>query len=150
MQALGFVPDQVESSLRRLSNKKLIETSERITFDEGLQDLVGDMPLAFRATTIGAYHVNRWAATFSYLDAMLIDTPILDSHVREQLIPGIASFDIRDRFRRANEFAAYLDRCWGTLASQSPPYFDWITLRKTASGSFEPVRRAVERISATS
>lgn len=150
MQALGFVPDQVESSLRRLSNKKLVETSERITFDEGLQDLVGDMPLAFRATTIGAYHVNRWATTFSYLDAMLIDTPILDSNVREQLIPGISSFDIRDRFRRANEFAAYLDRCWGTLAGRSPPYFDWVTLRGTASGSFEPVRRAVERMSASS
>lgn len=146
MQTFGFVPDQVESSLRRLSNKKLVETSERITFDEGLQDLVGDMPLAFRATTIGSYHVNRWAASFSYLDAVLIDTPILDSGVRERLIPGISSFDLRDRFRRSIAFAAYLDQCWNTLASKRPSYFDWNTLRKSASESFEPVRRAVEKM----
>lgn len=112
MQSLGYVLDQIERALRRLTNKKLIETTERITFDEGLQGLVGDMPLAFRATTNGAYHVQRWAPSFSYLDAMLFDTPILDDKLRNELTPKITSFDIRERYHRSVKFDNYLMESW--------------------------------------
>jgi len=145
MQRLGFVADQVEHALRRLTNKKLIETTERITFDEGLQGLVGDMPLAFRATTIGSYHVQRWAASFAYLDAMLIDTPILDDVTRNSTIPRVTSFDIRDRYKRSVIFDQYLTESWDPI-SPKPIYFDWPTLRKTGFNGFDSVKRAVERL----
>jgi GTPase SAR1 family protein len=144
MQGFGFVPDQIEHALRRLTNKKLIETTERITFDEGLQGLVGDMPIAFRATTNGAYHVQRWAPSFAYVDAMIFDTPIMDDEVRRKLVPKISSFDIKERFRRTEEFDKYLSSCWDDFGF-SPLYFDWPTVRKLGDVSFESVRRAVNR-----
>lgn len=145
MQNHGFVPDQIEHSLRRLTNKKLIETTERVTFDEGLQGLVGDMPLAFRATTNGAYHVQRWAPSFAYLDAMIFDTPIMDDGIRSNLISKVSSFEIKERHRRTEAFDKYLMSSWA-LFGFSPVYFDWPTVRKAGDASFESVRRAVQRI----
>jgi GTPase SAR1 family protein len=143
MQSYGFVPDQIEHALRRLTNKKLIETTERVTFDEGLQGLVGDMPLAFRATTVGAYHIQRWACSFAYMDAMLFDTPIFDEESRSEMSKSLESFDIRDRYSRTLLFAEYLDNCWARLPSY-PVYFDWQGLRRVGSSAFESVRRVVE------
>jgi GTPase SAR1 family protein len=143
MQSFGFVSDQVEHALRRLTNKKLIETTERITFDEGLQGLVGDMPLAFRATTIGSYHVQRWAPSFAYLDAMLFDTPILDESVRNEAILKLSSSDIRMRYKRTVAFDDYLKASWEQFEAR-PVYFDWPTIRLAGSSSFSSVKRATE------
>ncbi len=141
MQLYGYVPDQVEHALRRLTNKKLIETTERITFDEGLQGLVGDMPLAFRVTTIGSYHVMRWAPSFAYLDAMVFDTPILDEPLKREISVHLTSFDIRHRYARSTAFDKYLLDVWGRLDSH-PIYFDWPTMRRAAEPSFASVKRA--------
>jgi hypothetical protein len=56
MQSWRFLPDQTERALRKLTNKRLIDTTERITFEEDLAGLIGAMPEGFRATSIGAYH----------------------------------------------------------------------------------------------
>lgn len=140
----GFVVDQVEHALRPLTNKKLIETTERVTFDEGLQGLVGDMPMAFRATTIGSYHCNRWAPTFAYMDAMLVDTPILEQSVKTEISRSIDSFDISKRLHRTVLFDDYLEQCWLEF-SEYPVYFDWLTARKNGRKTFESVQRAVEK-----
>lgn len=140
----GFVVDQVEHALRKLTNRKLIETTERVTFDEGLQGLVGDMPMAFRATTIGSYHCNRWASTFAYLDAMLVDTPILEPKVRQEIAKNIESFDISKRLDRTVLFDGYLMHCWSEFIER-PVYFDWPTVRLSGNKTFESVRRAVEK-----
>jgi hypothetical protein len=41
MQKWRFLPEQVEKALRKLTNKRLIETTERITFEEDLVGLIG-------------------------------------------------------------------------------------------------------------
>lgn len=140
MQSQGFVNDQTEYALRRLTNKKLIETTERITFDEGLQGLIGDMPLAFRVTTVGAYHIQRWAPTFAYLDAMLFDTPIFDEDVRNRLRSNVASFNIQERYERATIFRDYLGVSWQEF-KRPPIYFDWPATVTGEAGSFDSVRR---------
>lgn len=144
LSRLGFVVDQAEHALRRLTNKKLIETTERVTFDEGLQGLVGDMPIAFRATTIGSYHCNRWAPTFAYMDTMLVDTPILNPSVRQEISKSINSFDISKRLNRTELFDEYLMQCW-TEFTEHPVYFDWTIVRANGDKTFESVRRAVEK-----
>lgn len=144
MQSHGFVHDQIEHALRRMTNKKLIETTERVTFDEGLQGLVGDMPLAFRITTVGAYHIHRWASNFAYLDAMLVDTPIFDEPAREKLRRTVSSFDIRDRYSRAISFRDYLDGCWQVF-NRSPIYFDWPTMAYSDTSSFDSVKRFLDK-----
>ncbi|MDR3055990.1 MAG: AAA family ATPase [Zoogloeaceae bacterium] len=142
MQKIGYVSEQIEQALRRLTNKKLIEGTERITFDEGLQGLMGDMPLAFRATTIGSYHVTRWVPTFAYMDAMLFDTPILDNDVRTDLVSKISSFEISERLRRTTIFRKYLDRSWDEI-SNPPLYFSWDNLRQLGEASFNSVQKFV-------
>ena len=140
----GFVVDQVEHALRKLTNKKLIETTERVTFDEGLQGLVGDMPMAFRVTTIGVYHCNRWAPTFAYMDAMLVDTPILEGDVRTAIGNSIGSFDISKRYHRTTLFADYLNKCWLEF-DDSPVYFNWPAVFESGSTTFKSVQRAVDK-----
>lgn len=144
IQSNGFVHEQIEYVLRRLTNKKLIETTERITFDEGLQGLVGEMPLAFRVTTVGAYHIQRWAPSFAYLDAMLFDTPIFDEEGKDKLHRKISSFDIKDRYERTTNFREYLDQSWQEI-KRHPIYFDWPTTRRSDTGSFDAVKRFLEK-----
>jgi hypothetical protein len=124
LQRLGFLPEQTEQALRRLTNKRLIETTERITFEEDLTGLIGDMPQGFRCTSIGAYHLRRWAGEFSYLDAMVFDTPIFDETVREQILQTLNSFEIGDRYARTLQFRNYLSATWDASGLR-PPYFDW-------------------------
>jgi hypothetical protein len=144
MQNWGFNQQQTESALRRTTNKRLIETTERVTFDEDITGLIGDMPAAFRLTTVGAYHLLKWAPTFAYLDAMAFDTPIFEAATLDDLSKEAESFDIRERYRRTMEFKKYLNTVWHN-SNLAPPYFDWLGLLPIGQASFESVRRFVER-----
>jgi hypothetical protein len=121
MQRWGFLPEQAEGAARKLTNKRLIETTERITFEEDLVGLIGGIPAGFRPTSIGAYHVRRWTANFSYLDAMAFDTPIFDQVARERIVKRLGSFDIADRYERTLTFRNYLSEAWNSYAVR--PHF---------------------------
>ncbi|MDR0251422.1 MAG: ATP-binding protein [Burkholderiales bacterium] len=146
MQRCGYVRDQVEHALRRLTNKKLIETTERLTFNEGLQGLIGDLPLSFRVTTIGAYHIKRWAPSFPYMDAMVFDTPILNEDVRNIFLEKANSFDIKDRYKRTKAFDEYLKKSWDAIENP-PSYFNWPTIRAMGEESFASVKKHIESFS---
>jgi hypothetical protein len=147
IQAQGFLPEQVAGALRALTNKRLIETTQRITFEEDLTGLVGAMPEGFRVTSIGAYHLQRWAGTFAYLDAMLFDTPIFDPDIRDQINDNtLGSFDIAHRHNRALLFRNYLSYTW-EQAGLRVPYFDWPEIVRYGQREFDAVGRAVERLS---
>ena len=145
MQALAFLPNQTEGALRRLTNKRLIETTERITFEEDVTGLVGAMPHGFRVTTIGAYHLRRWLGTFAYLDAVLFDTPIFDDDATATISRNMESFDIRERLERTTSFRNYLTEVWDASGLR-PPYFDWRDAIKEGQGQFDAVSNAVEGI----
>lgn len=145
MQAWGFVPASTEAALRRANNKKLIETPDRVTFAEDEAGLYGDMPDSFRISTIGAYHLKRWIAEFSYLDATSYDTPILDEETRNAIRGQIDSFAITDRFERALAFRTYLAKSWHG-SNLKAPYFDWSAAVASGQESFNRVRRAIERM----
>lgn len=144
MQHWGFTPQQIEPALRGMTNKRLIETTERITFDEDITGLIGDMPAAFRITTVGAYHLRKWATIFAYLDAMVFDTPIFDSDLMENLTRNPESFDISDRAHRSTIFRSYLNKVWHN-SGLAPPYFDWTSLLPVGEISFKKVERFMSR-----
>lgn len=147
---VGFTQKQVESALRRATNKKLIETSLRVTFEEDIDSkLIGDMPTSFRVTTIGAYHVKRWLGEFAYLDAMLFDTPIIDEGMRNSLIQNLSCLKIASRFERTNLFRMYLRDCWNTYAT-APSYFNFEECLANGEHTFERVERAIKRNEAES
>lgn len=145
MQALGFIPSQTENALRRSTNKKLIETSQRFTFDEDETGLIGDMPERFRATSIGQYHLKRWISDFAYLDAMLFDTPIFDSFTINSMRSSCESFNIEERFKRTTLFKEYLLDVWKKLVNK-PTYFDMNESLKMGESSFENVKQAIDKI----
>lgn len=140
----GFNKEQIENALRRATNKKLLETTERITFDEDITGLIGDMPSAFRITTAGAYHLIKWCSTFAYFDAMVFDTPIFDNEVARKLQRNPGSFDIAERLERASTFREYLSKQW-QAANISIPYLDWPSLLPSGQSSFESVSRFVSK-----
>ena len=144
MQNWGFTPKSTETALRRCNNKKLIETPQRVTFDEDESGLFGDMPDCFRITTIGAYHLLRWIGEFSYLDAMSYDTPILDKELHNDLRTKANSFKIADRLDRAVAFRSYLTKVW-RRSKLSPQYFDWLTSLATGRRSFKRVEVAISQ-----
>ena len=145
MQEWGFTQEATEAALRRANNKKLLETPQRVTFEEDEGGLFGDIPECFRISTIGAYHLLRWISEFSYLDAMSYDTPILDGELNDSLKPKIASFAINDRFDRTQDFRGYLNKIWHS-SNLSPRYFDWSNLLTSGNESFRRVKKAIERI----
>jgi GTPase SAR1 family protein len=142
-QSCGFTESQIESALRRSTNKKLIETSLRVTFEEDEDsNLIGDMPDSFRVTTIGAYHIKRWLGEFAYLDAMLFDTPITDDECRNSLMKDLSSFAISVRYERSIIFRNYLRECWRSYPN-APSYFNLEDCLALGENSFERVARAI-------
>lgn len=108
LQGLGFVPDQIDACILRAHRGKLIETSARRTPHSG-----NEMPLSLRVTSIGAFHVERLASQFTYIDAVIVDTPVFDSRVRGKIRDV---YSIQDRLQRGSIFRAYLDEQWNALS----------------------------------
>lgn len=145
LQECGFDVEQVESSLRRMTNKKLVETSQRVTFEESTGvELQGDIPESFRITTVGAYHLSRWCGTFAYLDAMVFDTPILDATTYAVCSKNIESFEIDARYQRTRALKSYLDETWNTLGLKVP-YFNWHSITAYGQDTFDSVARHIGR-----
>ncbi len=110
-QNLGFDVDQVTSSLDYAVEKRLLDTAPKHS---------GDGPrLHYRITTVGAYTTRVLLAYFAYVDAVLIDTPIVDDQYRP-LIKDI--HHLTDRVSRSEYFRLYLDKQWLKLSGTSLPW----------------------------
>ncbi|GHE83779.1 hypothetical protein GCM10018782_65200 [Streptomyces griseoaurantiacus] len=96
-QGLGFSQEQIGAQLDRAAKNNLLVYSESL---EGG---------SYRPTSVGSYLYRRLAHSFSYIDAMIVDTPIVDPSVRRD-IRDVHS--IKDRLDRAKKFQTYLDSQW--------------------------------------
>ncbi len=79
------------------------------------------MPHSLRATPAALYHNNRLCHQFTYMDAIVIDTPILDAGVRVSITD---SSYLASRLERVDRFRDYLDNQWLTLKDFAVA-FDW-------------------------
>ena len=111
-QSLGFFPSQIETALRRAVVNRLLDVSPLFS---------DDPPLAFRITTAGSYTYRELPHYFSYLDAMTVDTPIVDRNVRATITD---SRFLDDRLRRGDLFRKYLSAEHEPLSGK-PFAFDW-------------------------
>jgi hypothetical protein len=142
LQNVGFTSKQIEAALRKTTNKKLIETSQRLTFEEDESGLIGEMPSSFRITSVGAYHLKRWCGTFTYLDAMVFDTPIFDNETFDSMLRKVESLRIEDRYDRSKLFKNYLLQVWRDFSSP-PTYFNFSDYVQQERSTFERVRSAI-------
>src|SRR6202008_809229 len=102
-QDVGFSPTQIDWALSRCLRARLAEGPAR-TVDRGEDDGGASESSYVRATTSGAYYVRRMTSNFTYVDAVVVDTPVTDPDVRHE-IRDVAT--IGDRLSRAEAFRAY-------------------------------------------
>lgn len=117
-QALGFRSEQIAAQINRAAQKRLIEPRP----GEGTAG-------PYRITSVGAYMYRTMPRHFSYLDAMVIDTPITDVSARRKLT------DVRpvlDRLDRADIFLDYLDSQWNSSGLEIQSDFDWAMVSDAA------------------
>jgi hypothetical protein len=131
-QGLGFTAEQVDMALIRASKHKLIEAVARKELD-----IEHPLPNAFRATSVGAYHVERLCKFFAYIDATVIDTPIFDNYFNSEIY-DVEVFE--DRAKRAELFQRYLDEQWQKLSAKNT-YFNWSSVSASITSD---IRRARE------
>jgi GTPase SAR1 family protein/predicted type IV restriction endonuclease len=143
MMRLSFAEGQISSSLRRLSEHRLIETPHAHFKEIPVDQKEKVEEFHFRATSVGIYHARHWIGNFSFLDAMAIDTPILSKERREEIVRVAASFEIKDRLTKASTFRDYLMSVWHD-ANFDTNYFNFEAAIDDQSKSFESVKRFVQ------
>ncbi|MEK6335665.1 MAG: hypothetical protein AABM67_12000 [Acidobacteriota bacterium] len=135
-QGFGFQASQVRSALNRCLEKRLIATPTSLT---------GDDYSRIRVTTVGAYTTKKLMFMFTYLDAIIVDTPIVDPEVRAQ-IHDVGTIDAR--FDRVLTFLTYLETQWSKLNASASDTFDWAAGAAETRSSVEAIRRKLEEKSA--
>jgi GTPase SAR1 family protein len=103
-QQLGFTSDQVAGALEYAVEHRLLDSTPRYTFETH--------SLFFRITTVGAYTTKMLLAYFAYIDAVLVDTPIVDDQYA-RLIEDVHS--LTERVTRGEFFRLYLDKQWAKV-----------------------------------
>jgi len=126
LQTLGYQPYQIARALERLLYRNLLESA---TKEHRLADASAERDSEgasyYRITTVGAYYVKRLISYFAYIDAVVIDTPILEAKVRNDIFNELT---IQERLERAKIFAAYLDSQWALFPECELP-FQWPAAR---------------------
>lgn len=135
LQKIGFVPRQIDQAIRRSTRHKLIETDF-----SNLEDEQDHLPKTIRITTIGAYHIQKLITQFSYIDTVIVDTPILSNEYRTQIIDAQ---NITRRIKRAESFLSYLDECWEALKGLSI-HFNWVSIVQEIKKDIERIKNRIE------
>jgi hypothetical protein len=119
LQGLGFQADQIDFAIIRALRKRLVETP----VDQGVED--GELAVRkLRITPIGLYHLDRLMGLFTYVDAMIVATPIIDESTRSRILDVRT---IQQRLDRAAVFKQYLDLEWEQANLSGLP-FNWTTV----------------------
>lgn len=101
---LGFLARATSSAIDTLIEKDCLEGSIDIQ-GSGSFSSPSTRPSFVRITGLGRYHLNHLLARFQYLDAIIIDTPIVEDSVRKHTID---TTEITARIQRVERFAEYL------------------------------------------
>ena len=129
LQACGYTPEQIAFHRGRADKGGLAEFVER-----------GDAGSLARVTASGAYLHQSLAAEFPYIDAVVVDTPVIDLQARASIRDV---HDVNDRVLRAEAFVAYLDSCWPF--GEEPVPFEWAAIREASERALGEVKKGAAR-----
>ena len=135
---LGFRTSQVMQALKRVVRWKLIEPDIKTMNSNNEEE---SLATYYRLTTIGAYYFRKLVSTFQYLDAVVVDTPVMDSEARTSILDARS---IAERLDRAARFCTYLDGQWGDLGD-SGSVFDWTSTAIDVRRDIEQIRERLAR-----
>lgn len=131
-QTIGFLPAQVEFAIRHGADKRLLQMAP--------PDPEADRR-RYRITTVGAYTYKRLMRRFVYIDAVVVDTPIVDDKAAERIAH---CRELEDRITRAEEFVSYLDQQWEPLGEKDVP-FTWPRVSLRLRNDFRRVSSSARR-----
>jgi hypothetical protein len=131
-QRLGFHQSQVHFALDRAVDKHLLESNPRFPDSSKIAD--------YRISTVGLYTITKLLKWFVYLDAVVIDTPILNSDTRLKLQNVEA---VHQRVERGRAFISYLDQQWEKLTGDGVA-FDWGSVSRALHADIDVADRAVK------
>lgn len=94
-----------------------------------------------RATSHGRYLFNHLVRTFNYVDAVVIDTPIIDEKVRDT-VRDVTAID--ERVHRAELFVAYLADCAKSLPDRDAQG-TWHDIEMALKSDIAQVRQNLQR-----
>lgn len=117
-QSLGYIPEQIEQTIEYCLKEELIENP--------INSVLRDSDLAansIRVKTRGAVYVRMIASTFTYIDAMIVDTPFINKALLEAINKSYTQdASIEERKERAIAFMDYLNQIYETsLKSAQDP-----------------------------
>jgi hypothetical protein len=139
-QGLGFLPAQIEASLFRARSKRMLDVFPRFSMEDWGVDPIS--PTHYRITPIGAYTLKRLMGMFTYVDAMVVDTPIVDPAITE-LIHDVHHID--ERISRLQAFHEYLDERWLEVGRDDLP-LDWPGISRQLKDSTAKVEEGARRM----
>jgi len=110
LQIVGYSEKEIEEAIKKSLKHNLIA---------GPGYEISIIPSRLRILTAGAYTLKKLACMFTYVDSMIVDTPVTDKNFREK-IHDVQT--IEERVERVRNFLEYLEKSWNCLKNE---YFDW-------------------------
>ncbi|WP_164856048.1 ATP-binding protein [Lujinxingia sediminis] len=136
LQSFGFIPEQIDDAILRATNHRLVTTSGGRRPSQSNQYQV-----QLRITTAGAYHILRLTRMFTYIDAVVVDTPIFDESLHARIRD---EWTIRGRIKRAEEFVNYLDIAWERSSFGTQP-LGWESISSSLKEDINRIKTAIDR-----
>jgi len=134
LAALGFSHGVISDAIAYLIDRNCIE-----------KHLIPDSAARgfhqLRITSLGRYHIFSLLPVFQYLDAVAIDTPIIDEEVRKK-IKNVQN--IHERTQRTEEFINYLNQCTRYI-SDTDVISEWNHSLDQAKDNLEEVRQRASK-----
>jgi hypothetical protein len=131
-QGLGFLPTQIEFAVNHGVAKRLIQAGP-MRDDQSAS--------RYRITTVGAYTYRKLLPSFIYVDAVVVDTPIVEPEAADAIAHSL-EFD--ERIVRAEHFVSYLDRQWRAFGRPDAP-LDWPAISAELREDFQRALRSAQR-----
>lgn len=88
-----------------------------------------------RITTLGKYHLFSLVNVFQYIDAIIVDTPILKREIAELMTTGL---DINSRIERSIKFIEYIDICSDSINDKEIKEV-WDKIKKNILGNIDEI-----------
>jgi hypothetical protein len=144
-QALGYFPEQIEHAIEHCLREELIENPINSTLKDS--DLAAN---SLRVTTRGGVYINMLTGTFVYMDAMLVDTPIINKPLLEAINKSYEHDDItiEQRLERVEAFVEYLNLTYnGEIKALNDPGINQLipALIREMQSSLMQVRSSLQR-----
>lgn len=110
LQETGYNEKEIDKSLLRCIKNSLLAAPN---YEEDI------IPIRIRILPAGAYTLLRLGCMFTYIDSMIIDTPIVDTGYKDKM-HNVQT--IEERISRVEMFLEYLEKSWDGIKGE---YFDW-------------------------